>query len=341
MAALALWSQELTPGKPFNFSPAGDIKITNVALGDTLADENGRTTVKLTYPKISPPEEDEDEDMEDDDGTPTTTFLCSLTPSKIEQATVDVVLIEDSPYVFELVGKNTVYLTGYYVDQNANQPPGDEDGFGSDMGSEDDHDLRFVSSDVEIDPEDLDDVESDASRFEEVVEDEKSEKPQSKKRVRDAASEEGKPASKAEKKNKKQKLEEKSAEEKSEKKEKEKGDKKEKGGAEKQLAGGLKIKDSKVGTGPMAKKGQTISMRYIGKLQNGKVFDQNIKGKPFKFRLGAGEVIRGWDEGIVGMQAGGERVLTVPAPMGYGKRGSGPIPPNATLIFEVKCIEIK
>ncbi|KAK7472761.1 peptidylprolyl isomerase fpr3 [Stygiomarasmius scandens] len=334
MAALAFWSQELTPGKPAEISPAYDIKITNVALGDVLADENGRTTIKVVYQKISPPSDDDDEDIENDDGTPTTTVVCSLTPSKIEQATIDLVLLQESRYIFELVGKNTVYLTGYYVDQNDNQPPG-QDEFDSDMDSEDDHDLRFVSSDVEIEPDEL---ESDASRFEEV-EDEKPEKPQSKKRSRESAgADEEKPESKAEKKSKKQKTEEKTAEEKKGKKDK--GDKKEKGG-EKQLPGGLKVKDAKVGTGPMAKKGQTISMRYIGKLQNGKVFDQNTKGKPFKFRLGAGEVIKGWDEGIVGMQVGGERVLTVPPEMGYGKKGSAPIPPNATLIFEVKCIDIK
>jgi FK506-binding nuclear protein len=77
-------------------------------------------------------------------------------------------------------------------------------------------------------------------------------------------------------------------------------------------------------------------MRYIGKLTNGKVFDKNVSGKPFNFRLGAGEVIKGWDQGIVGMKLGGERKLTIPAPLAYGKRGAPPqIPGNATLVFEV------
>ncbi|RKO91036.1 hypothetical protein BDK51DRAFT_21698, partial [Blyttiomyces helicus] len=82
-----------------------------------------------------------------------------------------------------------------------------------------------------------------------------------------------------------------------------------------------------------------ISVRYIGKLTNGKVFDSNTKGQPFKFILGKGEVIRGWDQGIVGMAVGGTRKLTIPAALAYGSRGAPPdIPPNATLNFEVKLL---
>ncbi|KAJ2795485.1 peptidylprolyl isomerase fpr3, partial [Coemansia helicoidea] len=77
-------------------------------------------------------------------------------------------------------------------------------------------------------------------------------------------------------------------------------------------------------------------------LTNGKVFDKNTKGKPFWFRLGAGEVIKGWDVGIVGMKKGGERRLTIPAAMAYGKRGAPPdIPPNATLVFDIRLVEFK
>jgi FK506-binding nuclear protein len=120
-----------------------------------------------------------------------------------------------------------------------------------------------------------------------------------------------------------------------------------------ELPGGLKIQDATTGEGKMAKKGSTVSMRvcciiiqfsvipnltqlvlqYIGKLTNGQVFDKNTKGKPFTFHLGAGEVIKGWDQGIVGMQPGGERTLTVPAPLAYGKRSMPGIPSNSTLIF--------
>jgi len=102
----------------------------------------------------------------------------------------------------------------------------------------------------------------------------------------------------------------------------------------------VKVTDSKPGTGVAAKKGKTLSMRYILKLANGKIVDKNTNGKPFKFTLGAGEVIKGWDEGLVGMQVGGERNLEVPPNMGYGKRNSKEIPANSTLFFEVKLLDV-
>ncbi|OAV96690.1 hypothetical protein PTTG_08501 [Puccinia triticina 1-1 BBBD Race 1] len=108
------------------------------------------------------------------------------------------------------------------------------------------------------------------------------------------------------------------------------------------LPSGLKIIDTKVGQGADAKAGQSVSMRYIGKLNNGKVFDSNTKGKPFNFKLGRGEVIKGWDEGVKGMKLGGERKLIVPANLAYGKSGAPPdIPPNSVLTFEVKLLAIK
>ncbi|KAJ1923371.1 peptidylprolyl isomerase fpr3 [Tieghemiomyces parasiticus] len=109
------------------------------------------------------------------------------------------------------------------------------------------------------------------------------------------------------------------------------------------LAGGLIIEDIKVGSGAAARKGQRVGMRYVGKLQkNGKVFDKCTSGKPFSFRLGAGEVIKGWDQGIAGMKEGGERRLTIPAPLAYGRQGAAPdIPANATLVFDVKLVNLK
>ncbi|KAH0048011.1 hypothetical protein KCU72_g8866, partial [Aureobasidium melanogenum] len=104
---------------------------------------------------------------------------------------------------------------------------------------------------------------------------------------------------------------------------------------------GVTIDDKKIGSGPAAKKGDRIGMRYIGKLQNGKVFDSNKKGKPFSFKLGTGEVIKGWDIGIAGIQVGGERRITVPAHHAYGSQSLPGIPKNSTLIFDVKCVEIK
>ncbi|KAI9101991.1 hypothetical protein DFS34DRAFT_441195 [Phlyctochytrium arcticum] len=110
----------------------------------------------------------------------------------------------------------------------------------------------------------------------------------------------------------------------------------------KTLAGGLIVEDVTAGTGTKAKPGKKVSVRYIGRLTNGKVFDSNTKGSPFNFRLGGGEVIRGWDQGIAGMSVGGSRKLTIPPSLAYGPRGAPPdIPPNATLEFEVKLLEVR
>ena len=110
------------------------------------------------------------------------------------------------------------------------------------------------------------------------------------------------------------------------------------------LPSGLKYTEAKVGSGAVAKKGRKVEMRYIGKLTNsaGKVFDKNTSGKPFRFTLGRGEVIKGWDEGIEGMRIGGERELVIPPQLAYGAKGAPPaIPKNATLHFEVKLVDIK
>ncbi|KAK7204051.1 hypothetical protein BZA70DRAFT_249661 [Myxozyma melibiosi] len=109
------------------------------------------------------------------------------------------------------------------------------------------------------------------------------------------------------------------------------------------LDNGLVIEDKTIGEGAGAKNGQKVGVRYIGKLQsNGKVFDSNTKGKPFTFNLGKGQVIKGWDLGVKGMALKGERRLTIPAALAYGKKGAPPdIPGNATLIFEIKLVSLK
>jgi len=103
----------------------------------------------------------------------------------------------------------------------------------------------------------------------------------------------------------------------------------------------IKIIDEKVGTGPAVKKGDTITVNYTGTLTNGKVFDTSIGKQPFTTQIGTGQVIRGWDLGLIGMKVGGKRKLTIPADLGYGSQGQGAIPPNSTLIFEVDLLSIK
>jgi FKBP-type peptidyl-prolyl cis-trans isomerase len=108
-------------------------------------------------------------------------------------------------------------------------------------------------------------------------------------------------------------------------------------------ASGLKYVDQAVGTGDVAVAGKTVSVHYTGWLENGKKFDSSVdRGQPFSFPLGAGRVIKGWDEGVQGMKIGGKRKLTVPSDLGYGSRGAGGvIPPNATLIFDVELLGVQ
>ena len=104
---------------------------------------------------------------------------------------------------------------------------------------------------------------------------------------------------------------------------------------------GLIITDLVVGEGDKAEQGQTVTVNYTGTLENGEQFDTSIGRAPFSFPLGAGRVIKGWDEGVVGMQIGGKRKLTIPPELGYGSRGAGNvIPPNATLIFEIELLKL-
>lgn len=102
----------------------------------------------------------------------------------------------------------------------------------------------------------------------------------------------------------------------------------------------LVAQDEVVGTGAEAKSGDTITVNYTGKLQNGTVFDSSIGKQPFVFTLGVGQVIAGWDQGVQGMKVGGKRLLIIPATLAYGDRAVGPIPANSTLIFEVELLKV-
>src|SRR5580765_45798 len=112
-------------------------------------------------------------------------------------------------------------------------------------------------------------------------------------------------------------------------------------------ASGLQYDDTETGSGATAAAGKTCIMHYTGWLwvdgAKGSKFDSSLdRGQPFSFKLGSGQVIRGWDEGVAGMKVGGKRTLLIPPDLGYGSRGAGGvIPPGATLLFEVQLVELK
>lgn len=113
-------------------------------------------------------------------------------------------------------------------------------------------------------------------------------------------------------------------------------------------ATGLAITDTVVGKGKAAVPGNTVTVNYTGWLyspkspkQRGLQFDSSVGGAPFTFKLGAGQVIKGWDQGLAGMKVGGKRTMVLSPEFGYGSRGAGPIPPNANLIFDVELLSVK
>jgi FKBP-type peptidyl-prolyl cis-trans isomerase FkpA len=106
-------------------------------------------------------------------------------------------------------------------------------------------------------------------------------------------------------------------------------------------ASGLQYWDIKVGSGQEAKAGDHVKVHYTGWLTSGKKFDSSVGGKPFEFRIGNGDVIKGWEEGVTGMKVGGKRQLRIPPDLAYGKEGyPGAIPANATLVFDIQLIGI-
>ncbi|KAK3942138.1 hypothetical protein QBC46DRAFT_237837, partial [Diplogelasinospora grovesii] len=311
-------------------------------------------------------DEDEDLDMEE-------FVICTLDTERNYQQTLDITIAEGEKAFFVVSGTHAVYLTGNYV-----IPPSDEDDEDEDDEDDDDYDLPpgmdlLADEDDDDMSDELDDIDG-TPRIKEIDSDEEeapklvdTKKAKNKKRPAEddaegldemMAKDEKKLSKKQQKKLKNNKGEAVAAEEAKAAKEA-KGDKKvqfakeleqgptgpAKEKAEKKATGvkvvqGVTIDDRKVGTGRTAKAGDKVGMRYIGKLQNGKVFDSNKKGPPFTFKLGKGEVIKGWDIGVAGMAVGGERRLTIPASLAYGSQSMSGIPANSTLVFDVKLLEI-
>ncbi|KAL2756840.1 hypothetical protein ACRALDRAFT_1049071 [Sodiomyces alcalophilus JCM 7366] len=332
----------------------------------TDAKPSGGKSKKKGKAKASDEDEEEDSDEDDDDGSDLEQYvICTLDTERNYQQPLDLHVGEGEKVFFVVSGTHTVYLTGNYV-VDEDEDDDDED--------DDDEDLYDMASDellggaMSDESDELDGVED--PRVTEIDTDEEEapklvavgDKKNKKKRGAEEADgldelitkdEEAKLSKKQQKKLKNNKGEAVPAEEAKGKKVQfaknlEQGPT---GSGEKAKSGkaapgvkvvqGVTVDDRKVGEGRVAKNGDTVGVRYIGKLQNGKVFDANKKGKPFSFKVGKNQVIKGWDIGILGMSVGGERRLTIPAHLAYGSKGLPGIPANSTLQFDVKLLEIK
>ncbi|KAG6066398.1 peptidylprolyl isomerase fpr4 [Claviceps aff. humidiphila group G2b] len=308
--------------------------------------------------EVEEEEESEEEESEDDDegseGDDLENFVvCTLDTERNYQQTLDITVNHGEKIFFTVSGTHTVYLTGNYIM--------DDDDMDSEEDEEDyDFDPENYALGEDDESDDLDDaagprvteVDSDEEEAPKLVETKKGKN----KRAAEGLDEmiaQASDSKKQQKKLKNNKGEAISAEDAKKDKKVQFAKNLEQGpsGAGKQADGkattgvkvvqGVTIDDRTIGKGRTVKNGDTVGVRYIGKLANGQQFDANKKGKPFSFKAGKGQVIKGWDIGVVGMAIGGERRLIIPAQLGYGSRGMPGIPANSQLTFDIKLLEIK
>ena len=294
-------------------------------------------------------------------------ILCTLSPESQCQQVLDLTIMPGDEVYFVATGSYTVYLSGNYVDnpddledddfssseddEDEDEDPDYEEG---DENEEDEEGDVIEEGDDDFDLDKLENVDDVEKEIEDLVKKDEGKKKQSGKK-RKAEKEESGAEGKSKKSKKAKKDEEErrvkfdkdlikgptQTEKKEKKEKKEKIEKKKKKHPVRKLDGGILVEDMVTGVGPLVKSGKKISVRYVGKLRNGKVFDKNVSGKPFRFNVGRGEVIKGWDLGFQGMAVGGERRIIIPAPMAYGSQRLPGIPANSELTFDVKLLAIK
>ncbi|EFX04424.1 fkbp-type peptidyl-prolyl cis-trans isomerase [Grosmannia clavigera kw1407] len=322
-------------------------------------------------------DEDDEDDSDDEDVVLEDFVLCTLDTERLYQQPLQIEINAGETVFFTVTGSHAVHLTGNYIVEDDEDSEDEDDEDDDDYDLPPDIDLEELDSE---DEDELDELDLITGRVEEVDDDEVAPKltevkKGGKKRpaedvaeqtLDDLISKEAKGAETKLSKKQQKKLKNNQGEavgvqkQEDEKKRvqfaknleqgptgsgakdaKDAKDTKGKTALGVKVVQGVTIDDRKLGSGRIVKSGDRVGMRYIGKLENGKVFDSNKKGPAFSFRVGKGEVIRGWDIGIAGMAIGGERRLTIPAHLAYGSKKLDGIPANSTLIFDVKLLEIK
>jgi len=311
---MALWAVELLPGKEQTTIPEYDLIITQAVLPETAKDKT-RTVVSVKGGDLQTP-----------------FAIASLTLGGTECQPLQVYLDQEVEVTFINHGKNPVHLIGRYHEEPDLEGMYDDDD--EEFGSEGEE--AFSGSEEEGD-EDVDEeeltkqIEAQGKKRAAAANGGKAQQqqqPAKKQKGAEGAAvpqQHAKPAAPAKAQNPPAQQKAKApAQQKSPQK-------------EVKLAGGLSYEILKEGSGATATRGKRVNVKYVGKLVNGKIFDSSTK-KPFSFKLGGGEVIRGWDLGVEGMRVGEKRKLIIPPELAYGKRGAHPIPPNATLHFDVEFL---
>ncbi|OEJ87393.1 FK506-binding protein 3 [Hanseniaspora opuntiae] len=359
--------------------PSATVKITSVAVHpDSLDGKDTPTTLIMLKKRIVEGEEnsevedsEDEENKEDEEGDEDEIIeefvVATLSPEGKTQQTVDLIISPDEDIAFVATGSYRVDILGNYVthpyDFSENEDEGEynsEDEYSDEYGSEDDEVDELDSEDDDLDSEDeayiqkaLEDIEDSSDvegKINELIGEVAAKRNRATIEELPEESEE-KPAKETKKQKKedakkvafKKDLVEGPSASKKEQKKKEVPPPAPQKPKAKQLEGGVVIEDRTVGKGRQCKKGDKVGMRYIGKLKKNekKVFDKNVKGKPFVFNLGKGDVIKGWDIGVAGMAVGGERRIIIPAAYAYGRTALPGIPANSDLIFDVKLVSMK
>lgn len=261
-----------------------------------------------------------DDDYTEDTGE-TEYVLCTLSPKTQCQQTFDLIIHSDEEIFFLVTGPHTIHVSGNYLDTNDSGTDSEDSEIYSDLefsdrveellDSPDNSNKRLVEDDVEFQKKKkLRGDEKKSVKFLDNTEKQK------------ATNDKKKPSKPVGSSDYKETPEKKTF-------------------SKQTLSGGVVVEDRKKGLGSVAKKGSKVSIRYIGKLKGGKIFDKNTSGKPFSFVLGKGDCIKGFDIGVTGMMVNGERRIIIPSSMGYGSQSLPDIPPNSELCFDIKLLSIK